>query len=111
MHLRQPGFARCACGSFNKIKKKIQKFKETGYSRYNYQNKLDKTCFQHNVTQRDFKDFSSRATSDKILRDKAFNIAKNPKYDGYKRSLAAMFYKFFNKKVFNKGKRILRINN
>ena len=38
-----------------------------------------------------------KAASDKILRDKAFNIAKNPKYDGYQRGLASMVYKFFDK--------------
>ena len=43
-----------------------------------------------------FKDLAKRTVSDKFLRDKAFNIAKNPKYDGYKRRLASMVYKFFN---------------
>ena len=47
-----------------------------------------------------FEDLARRATSDKKLRDKAFNIAKNPKYDGYQRGLASMFYKFFDKKNF-----------
>ena len=46
----------------------------------------------------DFKDLKGRTTSDKILRDKAFNIAKNPKYDGYQRGIASMVYKFFDKK-------------
>ena len=46
----------------------------------------------------DFKDFKRRTASDKILRDKAFNIAKNPKYDGYQRGLASMVYKCFDKK-------------
>ena len=45
----------------------------------------------------DFKDLERRTASDKVLRDKAFNIAKNPKYDGYQRGLASMIYKFFNK--------------
>ena len=49
----------------------------------------------------DFKDLAKRTASDKVLRDKAFNIAKNPKYDGYQRGLASMVYKFFDKK--NKG--------
>ena len=47
----------------------------------------------------DFKDLTRRTASDKILRDKAFNIAKNPKYDGYQRGLASMVYKFFGKKT------------
>ena len=46
----------------------------------------------------DFKDLKRRAASDTILRDKAFNIAKNPKYDGYQRELASMVYKIFDKK-------------
>ena len=46
----------------------------------------------------DFKDLAKRTASDKVLRDKAFNIAKNPKYDGYQRGLASMVYKFFDKR-------------
>ena len=46
----------------------------------------------------DFKDLNRRTAADKVLRDKAFNIAKNPKYDGYQRGLASMVYKFFDKK-------------
>ena len=45
IYLRQPGFTYCACGPFTKKKERIQKFKETGYSRYIYQNELDKVCF------------------------------------------------------------------
>ena len=45
MHLRQPGFTYSACVPFTKNKERIQKFKETGDSRYIYQNKLDKVCF------------------------------------------------------------------
>ena len=45
MHLRQPGFTYNACGPFTKNKQRIQKFKETGDSRYIYKNELDKVCF------------------------------------------------------------------
>ena len=48
IHLRQPGFTYIACGSFTENREGIQKFKETGHSRYIYKNKLDKACFQHN---------------------------------------------------------------
>ena len=48
-----------------------------------YKNELHKACFQHDIAYGDFKDLARRAASDKFLRDKAFNIAKNPKYDGY----------------------------
>ena len=46
----------------------------------------------------DFKNLARRAASVKVLKDKAFNIAKNPKYDRYQRGLASMVYKFFDKK-------------
>ena len=81
MHLKQPAFAFNACGSFTKSKERIEKFKETGNSRYIYQHELDKACFQHGMAYGDFKDLIRRAISNKVLRDKAFNIAKNPKYD------------------------------
>ena len=93
MHLGQPGFKYTACGTFTKSKDIIQKFKETGDSRYIYQNELDKVCFKHDMAYGDFKDLTRRTASDKIFRDKAFNLAKNPKYDGYQRGLASMVYK------------------
>ena len=74
MHLRQPGFTYSACEPFTRI----QNFKETGDSRQIYQNELDKVCFQHDMVYGDFKDLSKRTASDKILHDKAKNIAKNP---------------------------------
>ena len=98
MHLKQLGFTYSACGPFTKNKERIQTFKETGDTSYIYKNELDKACFQHDMAYGDFKDLKRRTASDKILRDKAFNIAKNPKYDGYQRGLASMVYKFFDKK-------------
>ena len=56
----------------------INKFKETGDSRYIYENKLDKGCFQHDIAYGDFEDLSRRTVADKVLHDKPFNIAKNP---------------------------------
>ena len=55
--------------------------------------------FSHDIAYGGFKDLVKRAAADKFLRDKAFNIAKYPKYDGYQRGLASMVYKFFDKKV------------
>ena len=52
IHLRLPGFTYSACGQFTK-KKRIQKFRDAGDSRYIYQNKLDKACFQHNIAYGD----------------------------------------------------------
>ena len=51
----------------------------------------------------DFKDLKRRTFSDKVLRNKAFNIAKNHKYDGYQRGLASMVYKVFDKKSRGSG--------
>ena len=51
----------------------------------------------------DFKDLKRRTASDKVLRDKAFNIAKNPKYDGYQGGLSSMVYDFFDKKSNSSG--------
>ena len=50
-----------------------------------------------------FKDLARRTASGKVLRDKVFNIAKNPKYDGYQRGLATTVYKFFDKKSAGNG--------
>ena len=83
MHLRQPGFTYSACGRFTRNKERIQKFKQTGDLRYIYRNELDKACFQHDMVHGDFKDLTKRTAADNILRDKAFNIAKDSKYDGY----------------------------
>ena len=98
MHLKWPGFTYSACGPFTKNKERIQKFKEAGDTSYIYKNELDKACFQHDMAYGDFKDLKRRTASDKVLRDKAFNIAKNPKYDGYQRGLSSMVYNFFDKK-------------
>ena len=98
MHLKQPGFTYSACGPFTKSKERIQKFEETGDTSYIFKNELDKACFKHNKAYEDFKDLARKTASDKVLRDKAFNIAKNSRCDGYQRGLASMVYKFSDKK-------------
>ena len=90
MHLKQPRFTYSACGPFTKKKERIQKFKEAGDTNYIYKNELDQACFQHNMAYGDFKDLARKTASYKVLRDKSFNIAKNPKYDGYLRGIASM---------------------
>ena len=70
--------------------KRIQKFKKTGDTDYIDKNELDKACFQHDMAYRDFKDLKRRTFSDKVLRDKAFKIASDQKYDWYQRGLASM---------------------
>ena len=103
MHLRQPQVVYSACGPFTKNKERIQKFKETGDTSYIYKNELDKACFQHDMAYGDFKDLAKRTAAEKVLRDKAFKIANDQKYDGYQRGLASMVYKFFDKKSQGKG--------
>ena len=69
MHLRQPQFTYSACGPFTKNKERIQKFKETGDTKYIYRNESDKACFQHDMAYGDFKDLARRTASNKVLRD------------------------------------------
>ena len=90
MHLRQPQFTYSACPPFTKHKQRIQKINETGDTNYIYKNELDKTCFAHDTAYSHSKDLTKRTVADKILRNEAFNIAKNSKYDGYQRGLASM---------------------
>ena len=103
MQLRQPQVTYRASGLFTKRKQRIQKFKETGDTNSIYKNELGKACFAHDVAYSDSKDLTKRTVADKILRNKAFNIAKDPKYDEYQRGLASMVYKFFDKKSEGSG--------
>ena len=109
MHLRQPHFTYSACGPFTKHKQRIQKFKETGDTNYIYKNELDKACFAHDAAYGDSKDLTKRTVADKILRNRAFNIAKDKKYDGYQRGLAAMVYNFLDKKSKGSGAKHVNI--
>ena len=103
MHLRQPQFIYSACRPFTRHKGRIKKFKQTGNTCYIYRNDLDKACFQHDSAYADNKDLINRTKADKVLRDKAYNIASNPEYAGYQRGLASMVYKFFDKKSIGSG--------
>ena len=71
--------------------KKEQKINGTEHSRYIYQNELDKACFQHDMAYGDFKNLNRGTAADEVLRDKVFNIAKTPKYDGYHHGLASRY--------------------
>ena len=103
MHLRQSQFVYSTCRPFTRHKERIKKFKQTCDTRYIYRNELDKACFQHDSADADNKDLINRTKSDKVLIDKAYNIANNPEYDGYQRGLARMVYKFFDKKSIGSG--------
>ena len=103
MHLRQPRFVYSACGPFTRHKERIKESKRTGDTRYIYRNELDKACFQHDSAYADQKDLINTTEADKVLRDKVYDIASNPKYDGFQRGLASMVYKFFDKKSMGSG--------
>ena len=91
-HLKQPGFTYSACGPFTKNKQRIEKFIQTENANFIYKNELVKACFQHDMAYCKSKDLVKRTQSDKVLRNKAFKISSDPKYDGYQRGLALMFY-------------------
>ena len=86
-----------------KNKERIEKFMQTGNANFIYKNELEKACFQHDMPYGKTKDLVKRIQSDKVLKDKAFKIASDPKYDGYQRELASMVYKFFDKKSSGSG--------
>ena len=71
---------------------------QTGNTDFIYKNDLDKACFQHDMACGKSKNLAKRTESDKVLRDKAFKLASDPKDDGYQRGLFSMVYKFFDKK-------------
>ena len=90
MHLRQPQFVYSACGPFTRHKERIKEFKRKRDTRLLYRNELDKACFKHDAAYAKYKDVENRLISDQKLRNSAYDIASNPKYDGYQRSLASM---------------------
>ena len=91
IHLRQPQFTYSACGPFTKHEQRIQKFRETGDTNYIYKNELE-ACFVHDAAYSDGKDLTKRTVADKILKNKAFDIAKDPKFDWYQRGLASIIF-------------------
>ena len=97
LHLKQPVFTYSACGPFTRSKERTEKFMQTGNTDFIYRNDLDKACFQHDMAYGKSKDSAKRTQSHKVLRDKAFKIVSDPKYDGYQRGIALMVYKFFDK--------------
>ena len=70
---------------------------QTENANFIYKNEFDKACFQHNMTYGKTKYLVKRTQSDKVLKDKAFKIVSNPKYDGYQRGLASVVHKFDEK--------------
>ena len=95
LYLRRPGFTYSAFGLFTKHHECIQKFKETGNLNYIYKNELEKSCFAHDAAYADSKDLAKRTVSDKVSKDRAYDIALNPKYDRYQRGFIYLFIYLF----------------
>ena len=72
---------------------------QNGNTNFIYKNEVDNACFQHDMAYGKSKDLAKITQSDKVLRDKAFKIGSNPKYDRYQRGLAPMVYKFLIKNL------------
>ena len=89
--------------TINKLLLAGDKFIPEMHLSYIYKNELDKACFVHDAAYSDSKDLIKRTVADKILKNKAFDMANDPKYDGYQRGLASMVYKFFDKKSVGSG--------
>ena len=90
LHLKKPEFTYSACGPFTKHHDRIQKFRERGDLKHLYRNESDRACFAHDEAYSDSKYLAKRTISDKILKDKADEIPRNCRYDGYQRALASM---------------------
>ena len=84
LHLKQAGFIYSACGPFTKNKEWIETFMQTGNTNFIYKHELDKVCFQHDIAYGKSKDLAKRTQSDKVLSDKTFKSASDPKYGGIK---------------------------
>ena len=82
LHLKQPGFTYSACGPFTKYRERIKIFRETGNLEHLYRNELDKACFAHDAAYSGSNYLSKRTISDKILKDRYYEIARNRNYDG-----------------------------
>ena len=98
MHLRQSGLCIMLAYLLLSMKKKQKISKKQQNSGYNYQNEVDKTCFQHYVAYGAYKDLPIKTADDKLLRDRAFQIADNQEFGGYQQGVASVIYKFFDKK-------------
>ena len=69
----------------------VKKIRKTGNVKHLYRNKLDKACFPHDAAYSHSKDLAKGTNSNKVFKEKAIEIARNHKYDGYQRALASMF--------------------
>ena len=104
MHFWNPKVKKySACGPFTRHQERINEFMKDGKLSHIAKNRLDAACFQHEPAYNKYKDSVNRTQSDIVLKNKAYKIAVDPKYNGYERSLAAMVYKCFNEKSKGSG--------
>ena len=80
---------------------------QTGNTEYIHKHGLEKACFQHNKAYGKNKDLNKRTQSDKVLREKAFEIASNPKYHKYQKGLASIVYTIFDEKYAGAGIKVM----
>ena len=81
LHLKEPGFTYSACGQFTKHREVIQKLSETGNSNYLWRNELEKACFNRDAPYFDSKELAQKTVSEKILKDRAYETARNHMMD------------------------------
>ena len=107
MHLWDPKIKKySACGPFTTHRQGINEFMKDGRLSHIAKNRLDAACFQHDTAYNKHKGLKNRTQSDVVLKNKAYKIAVDPKYNGYERALASMVWKFFNerpKKIIGSG--------
>ena len=90
MRLRQPGFTCGACGPFPcGHRERIQKFKEISDLNCISKKELDAASFVHDDAYADSKNLARQIVSGNVLKEIAYEIALNPKFDGYQRRLAS----------------------
>ena len=95
LHLKQQWLIYSACGPFTENRERIQKFRETGHLKHSYRKQLDKSCL---AAHYDIKDLAKGTISDKILKNRVYEIPRSRNFDGSQRTLASMLYMFFDKK-------------
>ena len=78
-HLKQARFTYSTCEPFTKYWERIQKLRETANLKHLYKNKLDKACLAHDAAYSDSKDLAKGAIWDMILKERAYEIARNCK--------------------------------
>ena len=98
LHLKQPGFTYSVCGPFAENVERNQKLWQTGNLKHLYRSELDEACLAHDAIYSDSDDLAKTTISEKILKDRAYEIAKNSGYDEHQRALASMVNKLFRKK-------------